>query len=71
VLHSDYTNHMTREKEIFTFFKENDCTSNTTMFDDNSQENVLGYDKIAISINHSISKVLLVELLNYNLLPVS
>jgi hypothetical protein len=62
---------MTREKEIFTFFKENDCTSNTTMFDDNSQENVLGYDKIAISINHSISKVLLVELLNYNLLPVS
>jgi hypothetical protein len=32
---------------------------------------VLGYSKIAITTDHSISKVLLIELLDYNLLSVS
>jgi hypothetical protein len=35
------------------------------------KENVLGYGKIAITTNHSISKVLLVDSLDYNLLSVS
>jgi hypothetical protein len=52
-------------------FEENDCPSDTIMFGDNSEGSVLGYDKIAITTDHSISKVLLVELLDYNLLPVS
>jgi hypothetical protein len=41
------------------------------MFGDNSEGRVLGYDKIAITTNHSISKVLLVDSLDYNLLSVS
>jgi hypothetical protein len=41
------------------------------MFSDNSQGQVLGFDKIAMTTKHSISKVLLVESLDYNLLSVS
>jgi hypothetical protein len=43
---------MTKEKEMFTSFEKNDCPSDSTMFGDNSQENVLGYGKIAITIDH-------------------
>jgi hypothetical protein len=71
VLDSEYTNHMTGEKNIFTSFEENDCSSDTIMFGDNSEERVLGYDKITITTDHSISKVLLVDSLDYNLLSVS
>jgi hypothetical protein len=38
---------------------------------DNSEGKVLGYGKIGITTDHSISKVLLVDSLNYNLLFVS
>jgi hypothetical protein len=62
---------MTREKYMFTSFGENDCTTDTIMFADNSDGKVLGYGKIAITIDHSISKVLLVDSLDYNLLSMS
>jgi hypothetical protein len=62
---------MTGERRIFTSFEKNDCKSDCITFDDNSQGQVLGFDKIAIITKHSISKVLLVELLDYNLLFVS
>jgi transposase InsO family protein len=62
---------MTGEKEMFTSFEENDCSSDTITFGDNSEGKVLGYDKIAITTDHSISKVLLVESLDYNLLSIS
>jgi hypothetical protein len=71
VLDSGYTNHMTGEKEMFTSFEENDCPSDTITFGDNSQEKILGYGEIAITTDHSISKVMLVELLDYNLLSIS
>jgi hypothetical protein len=58
---------MTGEKQMFTSFEENDCPSDTIMFDDNSEENILGYGKIVITTDHSISKVLLVDFLDYNL----
>jgi hypothetical protein len=45
----------------------NDCIT----FGESSQGRVLGFDKIAIITEHSISKVLLVESLDYNLLSVS
>jgi hypothetical protein len=70
VLDSGCTNHMTREKEMLTSFEENDCLSDTIMFDDNSEGKVLGFGKIAITTDHSILKVLLVESLDYNLLSV-
>jgi hypothetical protein len=56
---------------MFTSFEKNECESDCITFDDNSQSQVLGFDKIAITTEHSISKVLLIESLNYNLLSVS
>jgi hypothetical protein len=71
VLDSGYTNYLTGEKHMFTSFEENDCSSDTTLFSDNSEGKVIGYGKIAITTDHSISKVLLVDPLNYKLLSVS
>jgi hypothetical protein len=62
---------MTGERRMFTFFKKNKCESNCITVSDNSQGQVLGFDKIAITTKHSISKVLLIESLDYNLLSVS
>jgi hypothetical protein len=56
---------------MFTFFKKNDCESDCITFGDNSQGKVLDFSKIAITTKHSISKVLHVESLNYNLLSIS
>jgi hypothetical protein len=56
---------------MFTSFEKNGCPSDCIMFGDNSQGQVLGFGKIAITIKHSISKVLLVDSLDYNLLSVS
>jgi hypothetical protein len=71
MLDSGCTNHMTGEKDMFTSFEENDCTSDTIMFDDNSEGTVLDYGKIVITTDHSISKILLSDFLDYNLLSVS
>jgi hypothetical protein len=49
----------------------NDCPSDSIMFGDNSEGNILEYGKIAITTDHFISKVLLVDSLDYNLLSVS
>jgi hypothetical protein len=46
VLDSGCTNHITGEKEMFTSFEENDCPSDIIMFGDNSEGNVLGYEKL-------------------------
>jgi hypothetical protein len=58
---------MTGERRMFTSFEKNLCESDCTTFDDNSQGQVLGFGKIAITTEHSISKVLPVESLDYNL----
>jgi hypothetical protein len=61
---------MTGEKSMFTSYEKNDDPSNTITFGDNGQGRVLGFGKIAIITDHSISKVLLVESLDYNLLSI-
>jgi hypothetical protein len=71
MLDSGCTNHMPGKKEIFTSFEKNDWPSDTIMFGDNSEGKILGYGKTAITTDHSISKVLLVDSLKYNLLSVS
>jgi hypothetical protein len=71
VLDSGCTNHMTGEKKMFTSYEKNHSTTDSITLGDNSQVKVLGHDKIAITTNHSISRVLLVESLDYNLLSVS
>jgi hypothetical protein len=71
MLDSECTNHMTGERRMFTSFEKNECESDCIAFGNNSQGQVLGFGKIAITMEHSISKVLLVESLDYNLLSVS
>jgi hypothetical protein len=70
VLDSGYKNHMTRERMMFTSFEKNECESDCIMFGDNSQGQVHDFGKIAITTEHSISKVL-VESLDNNLLSIS
>jgi hypothetical protein len=59
-----------REKDV-TSFEKNHYESDCITFGNNSQGKVLGFGKIAITTDHFISKVLLVESLDYNLLSVS
>jgi hypothetical protein len=72
VLDSGCTQHMTRDMRRFTEMSEEGCsTYDIITFGDNRKGMVKGLGKIAISNDHSISNVLLVESLNFNLLPVS
>jgi hypothetical protein len=56
---------------MFTSFEKNKCESDCITFGDNSQGQVLGFGKIAITTEYLIFKVLLFESLDYNLLSVS
>jgi hypothetical protein len=71
VIDSGSINHVTGERRMFTSFQKNECESDCIAFGDNRQGQVLGFGKIAITTKHSISKVLLVELLGCNLLSIS
>jgi hypothetical protein len=62
---------MTREKKMFTSFEKNNTTSDSITFGDSSQCKVLDHGKIAITTEHSISKVFFIESFDYNLLSVS
>jgi hypothetical protein len=62
---------MTREKKTFTSYVKNRDSHDTIIFGDGNQVKVKGLGKIAITSEHSISNVFLVELLGYNLLSVS
>jgi hypothetical protein len=56
---------------MFTSLEKNNCESDCITFGDNSKDKVLSFGKISITTEHSISKVLLVESLDYNLLSAS
>jgi hypothetical protein len=62
---------MTREKRMFSSYVKNDDPQRTITFRDGNQGFVKGLCKIAISPNHSICNVFLVEFLGYNLLSIS
>jgi hypothetical protein len=62
---------MTGEKKMFTSFEKNDTTSDSITFGDSSQGKILDQGKVAITTEHYISKVILIESLDYNLLSVS
>jgi hypothetical protein len=62
---------MTRDRRMFTSFQKNECKSDCITFGNNRQGQVLGFGKIDITTKHSISKVLLVESLDYNLFSIS
>jgi hypothetical protein len=72
VLDSGCTQHMTGDMKMFTQMSVEDCLSyDSITFGDNRNGKVKGLGKIAISNDHSISNVLLVESLNFNLLFVA
>jgi hypothetical protein len=62
---------MTREKKMVTSYVKNKDSQDTIIFGDMNQGKVKGLGKIAITIEHSIYNVFLVESLGYNLLSVS
>jgi hypothetical protein len=70
MLDSGCTNHMTEKRRMFTSFEKNGCESDCITFGDNSQDQVLGFGKIAITTEYSIFKVL-GQSLDYNLLSIS
>ena len=72
MLDSGCTQHMTGDMKMFTQMSEEDCSNyDSITFGDNRKGKVKGLGKIAISNDHSISNVLLVESLNFNLLSVA
>jgi hypothetical protein len=68
IIDSGCTNHMTGEKKMFTSYVKNKDSHDTIIFGDGNQGKVKGLSKIAITNEHSILNVFLVELLGYNLL---
>jgi hypothetical protein len=62
---------MTGEKKMFTSYVKNKDSQDSIIFGDGNQGKVKGLGKIAITYEHSISNVFLVESLGYNLLFVS
>jgi hypothetical protein len=71
IIESGCTNHMTGEKKMFTSYIKNNDSQDTIIFGDGNHGKVKGLGKIAITAEHSISNVFLVESLGYNLLSVS
>jgi hypothetical protein len=71
VLDSGCINHLTEERSMFqSYFPKLDSNKNI-VFGDNSRGDVLGLGKVAITLEHSITNVLHVDSLSYNLLSVS
>jgi hypothetical protein len=62
---------MTGEKRMFSSYEKNEDPQRAITFGDGNQGLVKGLGKIAISPDHSISNVFLVDSLDYNLLSVS
>jgi hypothetical protein len=58
---------MTREKKMFSSYENNQDPQRAITFGDGNQGLVKGLGKIAISPDHSISNVFLVDSLDYNM----
>ena len=72
MLDSGCTQHMTGDSRMFNSINTNDSNRvDSITFGDNGKGKVKGLGKIAISNDLSISNVLLVESLNFNLLSIA
>jgi hypothetical protein len=67
IIDSECTNHMAGEKIMFPSYEKNEDPQRAITFGDGNQGLVKGLGKIAISPDHSISNVFLVDSLDYNL----
>jgi hypothetical protein len=70
VIDSGCTQHMTGDPRMFTSLEDNGVCQEKIIFGDNSKSKVKGIDKIAISNDHSLSNVLYVASLSFNLLSI-
>jgi hypothetical protein len=61
IIDSGCTNHMMGEKKMFTSYVKNKDSQDTIIFGDGNQGKVKGLGKIAITNEHSISNIFLVE----------
>ena len=71
MLDSGCINHMIRERSMFSSYTLKMDSNENILFGDNSKGDVIGLDKVAITLEHSIINVLHVDSLSYNLLSVS
>ena len=71
MLDSGCTNHMTGERSMFSSYSLMTHSNENIVFGDNSKGDVIGLGKVAITLEHSITNVLHVDSLSYNLLSVS
>jgi len=62
---------MTGERSMFSSYSPTTNSNDNIVFGDNSKGGSLGLGKVAISLDHSISNVLHVDSLSYNLLSIS
>jgi hypothetical protein len=62
---------MTQAESMFQFYIPKNDTNENIVFGDNSRGDVLGVGKIAITLDNSLSNVLHVDSLSFNLLSVS
>jgi len=71
VLYSGCTQHMTGYVKMFTSLDEDVGDHEQVTFGDNSKEKMVGLSKVAIIKDLSISNVLLVDSLSFNLLSIA
>ena len=71
MLDSGCTQHMTGYVKMFTSIDEDMGDHEHITFGDNSKGKVVGLGKVAITKDHSISNVLLVESVSFNLLSIA
>ena len=67
MLDSGCTNHMTGERSMFSSYSLMTHLKENIIFGDNSKGDVIGLGKVAITLEHSITNVLHVDSLSYNL----
>ena len=71
MLDSGCTNHITRERSMFSSYSPMTHSNENIAFGDNSKGDVIGLGKVAITLEHSITNILHVDSLSYTLLSVS
>jgi hypothetical protein len=71
VIDSGSTNHMTRERKIFSHLDEDISDFDNITFGDDSKEGVKGIGEVPISKNYNLSNVLLVDSFYFNLLSIA
>ena len=71
MLDSGCTNHMIEERSVFSSYSPMTHSNENIVFGDNSKGDVIGLGKVAITLENSITNILHVDSLSYNLLSVS